>query len=90
MAMEQEDILDPILLEERKKPKRPVVITVICILYFVFIALIIPALVNRTSSFKNLAFIMACSWKLTANIIPSICSVVLLFQLKKMKDDEEP
>ncbi len=121
--MEQEDILDPILLEERKKPKRPVVITVICILYFCFIALIIPALARNTTTIRNLSFLMVTmyllitmvcviglwkmqkwavycftaltvlaqvftvstgTWKLTANIIPTICSVILLFHLKKM------
>ncbi len=121
--MEQEDILDPILLEERKKPKRPVIITVMCILYFCFIALIIPALARNTTTIRNLSFLMVTmyllitiiciiglwkmqkwavysfialtvlaqvftvstgTWKLTANIIPTICSVILLFYLKKM------
>jgi len=121
--MEQEDILEPILLEERKEPKRPVVITVICILYFCFIALIIPALARNTTTIKSLSFLMITiyllitiicmiglwkmqkwavysfialtvlaqvftmatgNWKFTANIIPTICSVILLFHLKKM------
>jgi len=127
--MEEEDILDPILLEERKKPKRPVVITVICILYFCFIALIIPALARNTTTVKSLSFLMVTAyllitiiciiglwkmqkwavysfialtvlaqiftittgnWKLSANIIPTICSVILLFHLKKMNGYEEP
>ena len=126
--MEEEDILDPILLEERKKPKRPVVITVICILYFCFIALIIPALARNTTTVKSLSFLMVTAyllitiiciiglwkmqkwavysfialtvlaqiftittgnWKLSANIIPTICSVILLFHLKKMNWYEE-
>lgn len=127
-TMEQEDIMDPILLEERKKPKRPLVITVICILYFCFIALIVPALALNTTTIKSLSFLMvavyllitiiciiglwkmqkwavysfialtflaqvftmsAGNWKFTTNIIPTICSVILLFQLKKMKSLED-
>jgi hypothetical protein len=122
-TMEQEDMLDPILLEERKKQKRPVVITVICILYFCFIALIIPALARNTTTVKSFSFLMVTvyllttviciiglwkmqkwavysfialtilaqvftlstgNWNLTTNIIPTICSVILLFHLKKM------
>jgi amino acid transporter len=121
--MEEENILDPIILEERKKPKRPVVITVICIIYFCFIALLLPIMITNLKTFELITFLsvivflllyLMCiiemwrmkkwavysfitltvitqiftylmgSWNLMANIIPTICSVILLFQIKKM------
>jgi hypothetical protein len=124
--MEQQNILDAILTEEIKKPKRPVVVTVICGVYFFFIIMMVPLLSRlklkpnqQVLAFSSvitfmllmLAFLIAM-WRnlkwgvygfIGVNflillgmivqkpfrpfnaIIPLVCSVLLLFQLKNMR-----
>jgi hypothetical protein len=121
--MEQEHLLDQITTEEIKKPKRPVVVTVMCIIYFCMVGILIAAmLLNSKESWDwsfmiviaylvvTIIFIIAIwqmkkwgaygffgltvlsqfaiiamhNWSLRTLFIPLVCSVILLFQLKKM------
>jgi hypothetical protein len=122
--MEQENILDPILLEENTKPKRHLVISVICIIYFFFLALAIPIIIVKSNTVTNWPFLAMVAylvitlvsiigiwkmkkwgaigfialtgivqaiivangnWSLKSLLIPTICSIILLVQIKKMK-----
>jgi hypothetical protein len=122
--MEQEHILDQITREEIRKPKRPIVVTVICIIYFCFVALLIPTFIINSEGIRSWSFLvvvvylaitLTCiagiwkmkkwgvygfialtgitliitialgNWSLRAFLIPTICSIILLVQSKKME-----
>jgi F0F1-type ATP synthase membrane subunit a len=77
--MEQEHLLDQITSEEIKKPMRPVVITVICIIYFCFVAILIPAfIINSRGSSNWAAFII-----IIAYMAIIITFIIAIWKMKK-------
>ena len=56
--MEQEHLLDQITREEIKKPKRPVVVTVICIVYFLLATILIPTFIIHSRKNLDWAFLI--------------------------------
>ena|ERR1700733_12526960 len=76
--MEPEHVLDQITGEEIKKPKRPLVVTVICIIYFLLVAIWIPIFIINSETNLDWTFLIIIAYLAIIFIF-----VIAIWKMKK-------
>lgn len=76
--MEQEHMLDQITSEEITKPVRPVVVTVMCIIYFCMVGILIATLILNSKETWNWSSMIVIAY-----LLVTIIFIIGIWKMKK-------